>query len=165
MHLRPTRFDARDDAPARHRRYRPMEGVQGFTRSHWTPSSGEYSRCIAPADKRVAIRKKLMKKHHTCRPFHWPWRPAGTISSTSPDGGGLGLRRSHWSLSSGDYRDNLCHRSVHCDEIGSIFEGNLWVNTTFACEQHRSVIYQTDQKGLVEMIWDLQGMDKLVVTI
>ncbi len=62
MHLRPTRFDARDDAPARHRRYRPMEGVQGFTQSHWTLSSGKYSRRIAPADCGVAMQKKNDEK-------------------------------------------------------------------------------------------------------
>ena len=38
-------------------------------------------------------RKKTTKKHHTCRPFCWPWRSAGTIPSASPDRGGPGLLR------------------------------------------------------------------------
>jgi len=38
-----------------------------------------------------ACRQKTMKKHHTCRPFCWPWRCAGTIPSASPDGGRPGL--------------------------------------------------------------------------
>jgi len=62
MHFCPTRFDARIHAPARHRRYRPIEGVQGFARSHWTPSSGEYSHRIAPADDRVRIKTKNDEK-------------------------------------------------------------------------------------------------------
>ncbi len=62
MHLRPSRFDARVDALARHRRYRPIEGVQGFTRSHWKPLLGEYSLCIAPDGQRGRMPKKNDKK-------------------------------------------------------------------------------------------------------
>jgi hypothetical protein len=62
MHLRPTRFDGRADAPARHRRHRPIEGVQGFTRSHWTPLSGEYSERIAPDGRRGRMPKKNDEK-------------------------------------------------------------------------------------------------------
>jgi hypothetical protein len=36
------RFDGHGDAPVRNRAHRPMEEVQGFTRSHWTPPSYEY---------------------------------------------------------------------------------------------------------------------------
>ncbi len=36
------RFDGRGGAPVQYRAYHPMEEVQGFTRSHWTPPSGKY---------------------------------------------------------------------------------------------------------------------------
>jgi hypothetical protein len=36
------RFDGHGNAPVRNRAYHPMEEVQGFTRSHWMPPSGEY---------------------------------------------------------------------------------------------------------------------------
>jgi hypothetical protein len=36
------RFDGHGNAPVRNRAHLPMEEVQGFTRSHWTPPSGEY---------------------------------------------------------------------------------------------------------------------------
>ena len=62
MHPDATRFDARVHAPARHRRYRPIEGVQGFTRSHWTPPSGEYSGRIAPDGRRGQMPKKNDEK-------------------------------------------------------------------------------------------------------
>jgi hypothetical protein len=62
MHLRPSRFDARDDALAQHRRYRPIEGVQGFTRSHWTPLSDEYLLRIAPDGRRVRMPLKKYEK-------------------------------------------------------------------------------------------------------
>ncbi len=35
-------FDCRGGAPVQYRIYRPMEEVQGFTRSHWMPPSGKY---------------------------------------------------------------------------------------------------------------------------
>ena len=62
MHLRWSHFDARADAPARHRRHRPIEGVQGFTRSHCTPPSVEYSGRIAPDGRRVRMPLKKYKK-------------------------------------------------------------------------------------------------------
>ncbi len=36
------RFDGHGDAPVRNHAHRPMEEVQSFTRSHWTPPSGKY---------------------------------------------------------------------------------------------------------------------------
>ena len=62
MHLRRSHFDARADAPARHRRHRPIEGVQGFTRSHWTPPLGEYLGRIAPDGQRVQMPLKKYEK-------------------------------------------------------------------------------------------------------
>jgi hypothetical protein len=35
-------FDGHGDAPVRNRMNCPMEEVQSFNRSHWTPPSGEY---------------------------------------------------------------------------------------------------------------------------
>jgi hypothetical protein len=62
MHLSPSRFDARADAPARHRQHRPIEGVQGFTRSHWAPLSVEYLGRIAPDGRRVRMPLKKYEK-------------------------------------------------------------------------------------------------------
>ncbi len=57
-----TRFDGRNDAPVQCCVHRPMEGVQGLTRSHWTPPSGEYLLRIIPADNGVACKKKTTKR-------------------------------------------------------------------------------------------------------
>jgi hypothetical protein len=35
-------FDGHGNAPVRNRVHHPMEEVQSFTRSHWTPPLGEY---------------------------------------------------------------------------------------------------------------------------
>ena len=62
MHLRPTQLDSRTETLVQCRLHRLMEGVQGFTRSHWTPSSVEYLHRIPPLDDRVAFPKKNDEK-------------------------------------------------------------------------------------------------------
>jgi hypothetical protein len=57
-----THFDGRDDAPVQCRVHHPMEGVQGFTRSHWMPPLGKYSLRIIPAENGVARKKKMTKR-------------------------------------------------------------------------------------------------------
>jgi len=42
-------FDGHGDAAVRREAHRPMEHIQGFTRSHWMPPSGECLRRITPA--------------------------------------------------------------------------------------------------------------------
>ena len=42
-------FDCHADAAVQRRAHRMIEHIQGFTRSHWMPPSGECLRCIAPA--------------------------------------------------------------------------------------------------------------------
>jgi len=41
-------FGGHGDAAVQRRAHRPMEHIQGFTRSHWMPTSGECLRRIAP---------------------------------------------------------------------------------------------------------------------
>ncbi len=57
-----TRFNGRDDAPVQCCIHRPMEGVQGFTRSHWMLPLGKYLLRIIPADNGVTCKKKTTKK-------------------------------------------------------------------------------------------------------
>jgi hypothetical protein len=57
-----TRFDGRNDVPVQCRIYCPMEGIQGFTRSHWTLPLGKYLLRIILADYGVACKNKTMKR-------------------------------------------------------------------------------------------------------
>jgi hypothetical protein len=41
-------------------RHRPMQHVQGYTGSHWTPPSGDYSLSIALAAARATANKTTM---------------------------------------------------------------------------------------------------------
>jgi len=42
-------FDGHGDAAVRGGAHHPIEHIQGFTRSHWMPPSGECLRHITPA--------------------------------------------------------------------------------------------------------------------
>ncbi len=55
-------FDGHGGAPEQYRRHQPMQHVQGYSGSHWTPPSGDYSLRIAPAVARVTANKTMMKK-------------------------------------------------------------------------------------------------------
>ena len=77
-----------DTAPvARWREF--MDSLEATGRRHWA------SICTVSPRRTTGSHatKKTTKKHHTCRPFCWPWQCAGKIPSASPDGGGPGLLR------------------------------------------------------------------------
>jgi hypothetical protein len=46
-------FEDLADAPEQYRWHCPMRHVQGYSGSHWTPASGNYLLCIAPAAARA----------------------------------------------------------------------------------------------------------------
>jgi hypothetical protein len=46
-------FDGHGNAAVRRKAHRPMEHIQGLTRSRWMPPSGECLRRIAPATAMV----------------------------------------------------------------------------------------------------------------
>jgi hypothetical protein len=57
-----THFDGRNDAPVQCCIHCPMEGVQGFTKSHWMAPLGKYLLRIIPADNGVACKKNTMNR-------------------------------------------------------------------------------------------------------
>jgi hypothetical protein len=57
------RFDGNSGAPEQYRWHRPMRHVQGYSRSHWTLPSGNYSLCIAPAAARATGKQTTINKY------------------------------------------------------------------------------------------------------
>jgi hypothetical protein len=64
------RFDGHRSAPEQYRWHRPMRHVQGYSKSHWTPASGDYSLRIAPAAARATGIQTTINKH-TCKAGHF----------------------------------------------------------------------------------------------
>ena len=56
-------FDGHAEALKGYMGHCPMEDVQGYTGSHWTPPSGNCSLCIAPAAARVTGKTTTMGKY------------------------------------------------------------------------------------------------------
>ncbi len=54
-------FNGHAEALKQYMRHCPMQHVQGYTRSHWTLPSGNYSLRIAPAAARTTINKPTMQ--------------------------------------------------------------------------------------------------------
>ncbi len=62
-------FDGHGSAPEQYRQHRPMRHVQGYSRSHWMPPSGNYSLHIAPAAARATGKKNNQQMHLKRWPF------------------------------------------------------------------------------------------------
>jgi hypothetical protein len=64
------RFYGHGDPPVQYEAHRPMQHVQGYTRSHWMPLSGNYLLRIAPVAARATANKTTTKNMH---PLCWPF--------------------------------------------------------------------------------------------
>ncbi len=91
-------------APGRYKRHRPMQHVQGYLRSHWTPPSGNYLLRIAPAATRATGKQAKINKYtyfdgrfdgHGAAPVH--------NRTHCPMEEVQGFTRSHWVLPLGKY--------------------------------------------------------------
>jgi hypothetical protein len=56
------RFDGHGSPPVQYKAHHPMQHVQGYSRSHWTPPSGDYLLHIAPAAARATANKTMTQK-------------------------------------------------------------------------------------------------------
>jgi hypothetical protein len=98
------RFDGHGSAPVQYKAHHPMHHVQGYFESHWTPASGNYLLCIAPAAARATGKQTTINKY--------------TYKSGHFDGHGdapvrnrvhrlmeevQSFTRSHWTLPLGEY--------------------------------------------------------------
>jgi hypothetical protein len=61
--LSSSRFGGHGGAPEQYRQHCPMRHVQGYTRSHWTPPSGNYLLRIAPAAARATGKQTTIDKY------------------------------------------------------------------------------------------------------
>jgi hypothetical protein len=57
------RFDGHSGAPEQYRRHCPMQHVQGYSGSHWTPASGNYLLRIAPEATRATGKQTTINKY------------------------------------------------------------------------------------------------------
>jgi hypothetical protein len=56
-------FDGHGGAPEQYRQHCPMRHVQGYSRSHWMPASGDYLLRIAPVAARATGKQTTINKY------------------------------------------------------------------------------------------------------
>jgi hypothetical protein len=56
-------FDGHGGPPVQYKAHRPMQHVQGYSRSHWTPASGNYLLRMAPVAARATGKQTTIKKY------------------------------------------------------------------------------------------------------
>jgi hypothetical protein len=64
------RFDGLGGPPVQYKAHCLMQHVQGYSRSHWTPPSGDYSLHIAPVAARATANKMTTTKMYQT---DWPF--------------------------------------------------------------------------------------------
>jgi hypothetical protein len=115
-------FDGHMDALKQYTQHHPMQHVQGYTRSHWTPPAGNYLLCIAPAAARVTANETTMKTYtnfagsfdgHGDVPVHY--RVHRSMEEVQ------GFTRSHWTPPLGKYYVQLYKRDIPTPVFIDIF--------------------------------------------
>jgi hypothetical protein len=97
-------FDNRGGALEQYRRHCPMRHVQGYSGSHWTPASGDYSLHIAPEAARATINKTSIKQYtNKAGRFNGHRDAAVRYCAHCLVEEVQGFTRSHWMPPSGNY--------------------------------------------------------------
>jgi hypothetical protein len=97
-------FDGHGGPLMQYEAHRPMQHVQGYSGSHWTPPSGNYLLRIAPAAARATGKQTTINKYtYKAGRFDYhgnaPVRNCAHCLMEEIQG----FTRSHWTLPSGEY--------------------------------------------------------------
>jgi hypothetical protein len=97
-------FDGHGGPPVKHEAHPPMQHVQGYSRSHWTPPLGDYSLHIAPAATSATVKQTTINKY-TQKGGHVDGCGGAPVQyrALCPMEEIQGFTRSHCTLPSGKY--------------------------------------------------------------
>ncbi len=150
------RFDGHGGALEQNRRHCPMRHVQGYSGSHWTPSSGNYLLRIAPAAARATGKQTTINKYTykaglfdghgdapVCNPAHCLMEDV------------QGFTRSHWMPPSGEYYVQDHKKDMAMMVFFDVFyrqnhRKRSRVNAKTPVI-NRGKTYQTKEKGLIKV--------------
>ncbi len=98
------RFDGHGGPPVQYEAHRPMQHVQGYTRSHWMPPLGNYLLRIAPAATRATGKQTMMNKYtYFAGRFDGHGNAPVRKCAHCPMEEVQGFTRSHWTPPLGKY--------------------------------------------------------------
>jgi hypothetical protein len=97
-------FEGLADVPEQYRQHCPMQRVQGYYGSHWTPALGDYLLRITPAAARATGIQTTINKH-TCKDGHFDGHGNAPVHNLAhhPMEEVQSFNRSHWLPPSGEY--------------------------------------------------------------
>jgi hypothetical protein len=97
-------FDGHGSAPEQCRWHLPMRHVQGYSRSHWTPASGDYLLRIIPASTRATGKQTTINKY-TYKAGRFDGHDDAPVRNRAhgPMEEIQSFTRSHWTLPLGKY--------------------------------------------------------------
>ncbi len=131
-------------------------------RRHWVTTSSVLPQW-PPGQQKTNNNQQMTLKRW---PNWWPWRCAGTLPRTSPNGGGLGLFKMPLNATIGWVLRPIWQMWHSNASILHFIRGQCcwgWRNINMTrWKQHGGVIYQTDQKDFADVIEHSQGRDNLV---
>jgi hypothetical protein len=107
-------FYGHGSAPVQYKAHCPMQHVQGYSGSHWTPPPGDYLLCIAPAAAR-ATANKTTSKTYTYFAGRFDGRSGAPVQYCAHQlmDEVWGFGRSHWTLPSGKYCGRYLQSVTH----------------------------------------------------
>jgi hypothetical protein len=93
------RFDGHGGVPVQYKMHHPMQHVQGYSGSHWTPALGNYSLRIAPAAARATGKQTTINKY-TYKAGRFDGHGDGMVRNHAhhPIKEVQSFTRSHWTL-------------------------------------------------------------------
>jgi hypothetical protein len=97
-------FDGHGGVPEQYRPHCLMRHVQGYSGSHWTPPSGNYLLCIAPAAARATGIQTTINKY-TCKAGNFDGHGNAPVRNRThrPMEEVQSFPRSHWMPPLGEY--------------------------------------------------------------
>jgi hypothetical protein len=98
------RFDGHGNTPVQYEAHHLMQHVQGYSRSHWTPASGDYLPRIAPAAAR-ATGKQITINEYNYKAGHFDGHGNVPVRNRMhcPMEEAQGFTRGHWTPLLGKY--------------------------------------------------------------
>ena len=143
-------FDGNVEVLKQYIQHRPMQHVQGYTRSHWTLPSGNYSPILLPRRPPWWQRtKQQCKINPLCWSFWWLWWCAGTTPYSSAKGGGSWLSQKPLKAAIGQALTPITYigHAYPCF-LWYISLSNFWKrpqSKSIAPNNTRGTTYQTDE--------------------
>ena len=145
-------FDGHGGAPMQYGAHCQMQHDQGFTRSHWTPPSGNYLLRITPAATRATIKTSIMQKcthfagrfdgHRVAPVLYRAHRPMEEVH---------GFHGSHYTPPPGKHSLRYYKRDMPTPVVLDISSWKRARVDMLAPNNNRGMTYQTDEKHLNNM--------------